>query len=615
MVAEAGWREVARRRLESEEFDLLVVGGGATGAAIARDAATRGLQVALCERGDFASQTSSQSSKLIHGGLRYLQHGAFHLVLESLAERNRLLETAPHLCRPKEFLYPAYAGRFPSPMLLALGVGLYDALALWRPPVRSRRLDSREVHRLVPWLRSAGMLGAQQYVDCQTDDARLVLENLLDAGTVGAVAVSQVEIQPDHRSSGNFRVAQATDRDRGDQFEIRARLLVNATGPFCDSFSGGPPKLRPTVGVHLVVDGDRLPTLGRAVVVHSPRDGRLLFVLPVGCRTIIGTTETDWPGPGDPARPPRPEDAIRAYRRDVDYLLETANHAFPPADLQPKDVITTFAGLRPLMDRGRATRAAASREHAIWSDARGWLHVAGGKLTTMRSMAEEVIDRAIEILRDRGRQGAVRPCQTRARPLPGAGETTQMGTLRGFAPPFGPPPTPTPRSLPPSGTSGPAPSPPHPLAALAPSRSASPNPPAMVRGELSSPAPHATSLGSLDLAPDITAHLTETYGARVGQVLSLVASEASLGRRLDPDLPYLAAELVFAIRSDLACEVEDVLRRRVPLALFSRTHGLDVAEETANLLARERGWSEQRRAQSLLQYRAAVSASGMWQAD
>jgi glycerol-3-phosphate dehydrogenase len=258
----------------------------------------------------------------------------------------------------------------------------------------------------------------------------------------------------------------------------------------------------------------------------------------------------------------------------VDYLLETVNHAFPPANIQPSDVISTFAGLRPLIDRGLATHAATSREHAIWSDARGWLHVAGGKLTTMRSMAEEVVDRSIEILRGRGFEGALRPCQTRARPLPGAGKTIHMGTLKGF-----------------------------------------PNPPAMVRGRRSRPAPHATDLASLDLAPDIAAHLTETYGARVDQVLSLIASDSSLGRRLDPELPHLAAELVFAIRCDLACEVEDVLRRRVPLALFSRTHGLDVAEETAKLLARERGWSVERRAQSLLQYRTAVSASCMWQAD
>jgi len=539
----AGWRETARRRLAGEEFDLLVVGGGATGAAIARDAATRGLRVALCERGDFASQTSSQSSKLIHGGLRYLQHGDLHLVFEALAERRRLLDTAPHLCRPREFLYPAYTGRFPSLRMLSVGVGLYDALALWQSPGRSCRLESHEVHRLVPWLRSAGMQGAQQYFDCWTDDARLVLENLLDAVTAGAVVISQVEIQPDHRRWGSLRVAQATDRDSGDQFEIRARLLVNATGPFCDSFSGGPRRLRPTLGVHLVVDGDRVPTFGRAVVVHSPRDGRLLFVLPAGRRTIVGTTETDWIGAGVP---PRPEDEIRAHRSDVEYLLETVNHAFPPADLKPSDVISTFAGLRPLLDGGLANQGAASREHAIWADARGWLHVAGGKLTTMRSMGEEAVDRAIAILHERGLEAALRPCQTRTRALPGAGKV---------------------------------------------------------------------DLGSFALAPDIAAHLGETYGARVDQVLALVAADASLGRQLDAELPYIAAEIPFAIRSDLACEVEDVLRRRVPLALFSKTHGLDVAEETATLLARDRGWSVERRARSLAAYRAAIATSRLWQTD
>jgi len=322
--------EAARRRLESESFDLLVVGGGATGAAIARDAATRGLRVALCERGDFASQTSSQSSKLIHGGLRYLQHGDFRLVFESLAERRRLLDTAPHLCRPREFLYPCYAGRFPSPMLLSLAWACTTRLPYGKRRYAAARSTPTRSIGWRPGCATRACRARSKYVDCQTDDARLVLENVLDAMTSGAVTLSYVEIQPDLRRSDSFHVAQALDRERGERFEIRARLMVNATGPFCDSFSGGPRKLRPTLGVHLVVDGDRLPTQGRAVVVHSPRDGRLAFLLPAGRRTIIGTTETDWPG-----RPPRPEDEIRALRRDVDYLLELANHAFHPPTCDP----------------------------------------------------------------------------------------------------------------------------------------------------------------------------------------------------------------------------------------------------------------------------------------
>ena len=296
-----------------------------------------------------------------------------------------------------------------------------------------------------------------------------------------------------------------------------------------------------------MVDGDRLPTFGRAVVVHSPRDGRLVFVLPAGRRTIIGTTETDWPGAMVLRGRRGPRTKFAPTRRDVDYLLETANHAFPPAALQPSDVISTFAGLRPLIDRGLATHAATSREHAIWSDARGWLHVAGGKLTTMRSMAEEVVDRAIEMLRDRG-LGRASAALPDSRTSPARGRKGQVLALR--------------------------------LWRLTSSRTST----------------KPTGLASI--------RSTRWY-----------ATDASLGRELDPDLPYLAAELVFAIRSDLACEVEDVLRRRVPLALVSKTHGLDLAEETADLLARERGWSEQRRTQSLLRYRTAVSASRAWQSD
>lgn len=537
-----GWREVARRRLDQEEFDLLVVGGGATGAGIARDAATRGLRVALCERGDFACQTSSRSSRLIHGGLRYLQHADFRLVFEALRERRLLLRNAPHLCRPVEFLYPAYAGAFPSARMMALGVGMYDALALWRPPVRSRHLAPAEIFQASPWLRSAGLQGAQQYIDCQTDDARLVLENVLDAIDAGAVAISRVEVlssrEAQHRRLAGLRVVPARDLDGGARFDIRARLVCNATGPFCGTFAMGPARLRPSKGVHLVLDSAHLPHFGRATVVHSPRDGRLLFVLPAGPRTIVGTTETDWPDEG-PARSPHPDDPICASRRDVDYLLEAVNHAFPPAAVQPEQIIATFAGLRPLVNQGSCS-GATSREHTVWLDASGCLNVGGGKLTTMRAMAEEVVDRAIELMRDRGLEAATRPCQTRTRPLPGAGPT---------------------------------------------------------------------DTAPLDLPPDVAQHLRQTYGSRVPQVMSLIKEDAARSRRLDPALPYIEAELTFAVRNELACEVEDVLRRRVPIALFAKDQGAGTVEVAASILAAEQGWSERRRTYSVIQYRSSLFLS------
>jgi glycerol-3-phosphate dehydrogenase len=537
-----GWREAARRRLDQEEFDLLVVGGGATGAGIARDAATRGLRVALCERGDFACQTSSRSSRLIHGGLRYLQHGDLPLVFEALSERRLLLQNAPHLCRPVEFLYPAYAGTSPSARMMALGVGLYDALALWRPPVSSRHLPPAEVFRKSPWLRSAGLQGAQQYIDCQTDDARLVLEYVLDAVSAGAVVLSQVEVisprKQAYRRLSGLRLVPALDLESGERLEIRARLVINATGPFCDSFALGPAHLRPSKGVHLVLDAERLPHFGRATVVHSPRDGRLMFVLPAGPRTIVGTTETDWPEDGS-VRPPRPEDAIVASPRDVEYLLETVNHAFPPAAAKPEHVISAFAGLRPLVNQG-ASSGATSREHAIWLDAAGILNVGGGKLTTTRAMAEEIANRAIEIMKDRGLEKALRPCQTRTRPLPGAGPA----------------------------------------------------------GEIPS-----------ELPPDIARHIQLTYGARAPHLLSLIKKDGAGARRLEPGLPYIEAELAFAVRFEFACELDDVLCRRVPIGLFGRDQGAGLVDATADILAAERGWSGRRRAYSVLQYRSFLTAS------
>jgi glycerol-3-phosphate dehydrogenase len=541
------WRAAALARLSDETFDAIIVGGGATGAAIARDAALRGLRVAICDHGDFAGQTSSHSSKLIHGGLRYLQYGDLPLVFEGLAERHRLLATAPHLCRPIEFLFPAYQGQRPSLTTLAIGVTMYDALALWRSPVRSRRASASEVYALAPTLRTAGLRGAQLYIDCQTDDTRLVLENVLDAEAAGAVAATYVHLRraPDERR-GYLRTVIAEDRSSGESFPVRARAIVNCTGPFSDAFRGGRPALRPTLGVHIVLDAERLPTGGRAIVIHSPRDGRLIFTLPAGARTIVGTTDTDWQPPGGP-RAPRPEDEIRARGSDIDYLLEAANHAYPPARLTRAEVLSSFAGLRPLIASDAASTSATSREHEIWIDRAGVLTVAGGKLTTMRSMGEEAVDRLIEVLRARGIDRPLDRCVTRTRPLPGAA--------------------------------------------------------------------HPAQLGGYELAADVKTRLLHAYGARAGQVAALAAAHPTLGRRLTPDLPYLRAEVVFAARHDHAVEVEDVLRRRVPLFRDGQDQGLSVAEETARLLGEELGWSDARRARSLADYRAAVAASSRWRTE
>jgi glycerol-3-phosphate dehydrogenase len=550
MTSGPSWRAAALCRLSQDVFDVLVVGGGATGAAVARDAALRGLQVALCERGDFACETSSQSTKLIHGGLRYLEHGHLPLVFEALAERAVLLRTAAHLCRPVEFLFPGYRGESPSLAKLGLGVALYDALALWRPPTRSRRLEASALYRLAPRLRTAGLEGACAFVDCQTDDARLVLEHLLDAGEAGAVVLPYVEVERPQPRRGHLHRLTVLDRPSGARLSVQARAVVSATGPFSDTFRGQDRALRPTLGVHIVLKADRLPTEGRAFVLRAPRDHRIFFVLPAGARTLVGTTDTDW-CPPDSDRPPAPGDEIRARREDVDYLLEAVRHAFPSSRLGPEDVISTFAGLRPLLAGGPEHPSATSREHAIWVDRLGVLTIAGGKLTTLRRMGEETVDRLIELLRARGLDRPLASCTTRTRPLPGAPDAEQGATL----------------------------------------------------------------LAGHELAEDVRLRLQGAYGLRAGQVLALASGDPSLARRLVPDLPYVRAEVLFAARYDRACEVEDVLRRRVPLFRDDPDQGLGVAEHVADLLAAELGWSVARRERSLAAYRAAVAVSRRWRTE
>jgi glycerol-3-phosphate dehydrogenase len=547
MTEAAARRAATLQRFSSRTFDLLIVGGGASGAAAARDAALRGLEVALCEAGDYAGETSSQSSKLIHGGLRYLQYGDLHLVFEGLTERRRLMHTAPHLCRPIEFVFPGYRGESPRLTTLGVGVALYNALALWRPPARGRKLSPGQLYELLPHLRTAGLAGAMAYIDCQTDDARLVLENILDAEASGATVANHVRAEALLRDRrGRVTGAALTDTETGSAFEARARVVLSATGPFTDSFlaDGGAHRLRPTLGVHLVFDSARVPHHGRALVLRSPRDNRLFFSLPAGARTVVGTTDTDWPS----SRPPRIDDEIRARGEDVAYLLEAANHAFPRLRLTPEDVLSTYAALRPLLATSAHTPSETSREHEITRAADGLLVIAGGKLTTLRRMGEEAVDRVIALLHAAGLERTLGLCATPDRPLPGGG------------------------ALP-------------------------------------------ADLAASGLPPDVTARLASAYGSRAGDVVELVRSSSELARRLDPELPYLRAEVVYAARAEHARAVVDVLRRRVPLYRDGRDQGLAAAEDVATILAAELSWSPARRARSLLDYRNAVERSRRWRAD
>ena len=367
---------------------MAIIGGGITGAGIARDAALRGLRVALVEAGDFASGTSSRSSRLIHGGVRYLEHGHLHLVFESSRERRVLLRIAPHLVRPLAFTWPVYRGARVSRLKLAAGLGLYDLLSMFRNVARHERLSKQEVLEHEPALRSEDLVGGARYFDASTDDSRLTLANIVAAVESGAAILNHARVTGFEVVAGQVRRVRAHDAIAGDDFTIRAASVVNATGPWSDEIGALESRIERTSvagsrGAHIAVPRMRVGNREAVTMLH-PHDGRVMFTLPAGDQTIIGTTET----------PTHPSDReSQASREDVAYLLAAANAHFPDAKLDPSDVIAAWSGIRPLA-RQRATGdvGSASREHAIARGPRGVVHVTGGKLTTYREMASQVVN-------------------------------------------------------------------------------------------------------------------------------------------------------------------------------------------------------------------------------
>jgi glycerol-3-phosphate dehydrogenase len=380
--------------LRDGRFDLLILGGGITGAGVALDAALRGFRVGLIDKGDFASGTSSVSSKLIHGGLRYLEHGNFRLVYEALHERGRLLRNAPHLVHPLRFVYPFYRqSRMPA-WKGRIGLLLYDLLAGRENIGRSRFLALHRLREEFPMLRSEGLFSATTYYDAQMDDARACIEVLKSAANEGAFLANYVEAIAFEPAG-----VRVVDRVGGGEFTIRARQVLNATGPWVDQVcriagdSSGP-QLKPTKGVHLVAPNRGLSS---AFLLLHPADGRVFFVIPWLGKTLIGTTDTlDAAGP----------DAVSVAPEDVAYLLEGHNHYFTPP-LSEAELLGRFAGLRPLLKSKTADPASMSRDFGLISSPSGLLSVAGGKYTTYRHMAEVVTD---EIAR---RLGNRQPCRTR----------------------------------------------------------------------------------------------------------------------------------------------------------------------------------------------------------
>lgn len=366
--------------LADEKFDVLIIGGGIVGAGVARDAALRGLKVALIDRHDFAFGTSSRSSRLLHGGIRYLAQGRIGLVREASVEKTILHKIAPHLAEPLPFIFPAFRASSEWPFWqLRIGVKIYDLLCGGKNLGRSRSLNVAEVAKEVPQLERKGLAGAVRYFDGFTQDARLVIDTLRSAEKAGASLANYVRFLKSERNGGGF-AAQCYDEISGSQFTIRSQTIVNATGPWSQQIPGSSVQLRLTKGIHLVFAREKLPVREAVVITEG---SRVLFVLPWGERIILGTTDTDFTGP--------PE-SVQTKTEDVTYLLAAVRRFFPETDLVAGDVISAWSGLRPLIADPRGNPSDISRSHQIRQSQPGWWDVAGGKLTTYRLIAEQTVN-------------------------------------------------------------------------------------------------------------------------------------------------------------------------------------------------------------------------------
>lgn len=523
-------RQVALERLATTPFDVVVVGGGITGAGVALDAASRGLRTALVEREDFASGTSSKSSKLVHGGLRYLQQGEVRLVYQALAERQRLRRNAPHLVRVMPFLLPIFTrdGLFSRKLAWALGkaMWMYDLTGGARIGKLHKRLSTSEALEYMPTLPEDRLAGAYLYYDAATDDARLTLAVARTAALDhGAVVVNRAEVVGfRHDDSGAIVGLQV--RADGRVIDVDAGVVVSAAGVWADAVRGldrdeQPDTIRPAKGVHITVPWDKVRN-EIAAVVPVPKDKRSVFVVPWGDQTYIGTTDTDYDGPlDDPQCTPD----------DVAYLLRAIN-ASVRDEITVDDITGTWAGLRPLVKTAHSGRTAdLSRRHKVQVDDDGLITVTGGKLTTYREMASDTVEAVIHRLGDRRRPGASKRSRTKKLRLRGAVGFDQVRD---------------------GG---------------------------------------ADVAGRSGLDDDAVTHLADRYGGEARVLIAMVESDGSLGELLADGHPYLRAEAVYAARYEMATSVDDVLTRRVPLRLRDADAAVSVASDVAGLIADDLGWS------------------------
>lgn len=379
-------------RMSREMFDVLVIGGGITGAGVARDASSRGMTVALVESSDFASGTSSRSSKLIHGGIRYLENKEFKLVFEALSERKTLFEIAPHLVHPMRFMIPLFTESRVSFFTMGLGMWLYDILSLFQAPEPHKKMRSQETLSVQNELKSDNLVGSYIYYDAYMDDDRLTIETMRSAANFGAAVGNYLHVHGITKAQDHYLV-DVMDKGSQRSIQIRTRQIISCTGPWTDIFGSNVEKnwkkrLRPTKGIHLVLPRTKLP-LNQAVVMGAEKSNRIIFGIPRGDHIIVGTTDTDYPN--DPAQ-------VKSDKDDVEYLLKVLKTYFPNSNVTISDVVSSYSGVRPLVKDESDTPNTTSREHLIFKDPMGLWHVTGGKYTTYRKMAEDAVNQALKDL-------------------------------------------------------------------------------------------------------------------------------------------------------------------------------------------------------------------------
>jgi glycerol-3-phosphate dehydrogenase len=517
-------------RLRRETFDVVVIGGGVTGAGVALDAATRGLAVALLEKNDFASGTSSRSSKLIHGGLRYLEQFEFALVREGLQERALLRQNAPHLSRPLPFLVPVYTRDEGSPLgknvlKLRAGLALYDRLAGRQNFAPYRWLPPEQALAFAPHLSADGLRGAFLYYDGLTDDARLVIEIIKAAAAHGAVVANYAAVNGFVEREGRITGVEVREELADKRLTIAAQIVINATGVWADevmrmSDPAARKTLRPSKGIHVVLPAEKLNNRA-AVLIPSLGEPRFLFVIPWQSRIVIGTTDTDYAGDlNDP----------RATAEEIRRVVESAARSFPDAGITTDDCISSFAGLRSLAGGDAGATKDLSRREVIIENAAGMVSIIGGKLTAWRAMAERAVDLAVK------RLASGDPAAQASLPRSRTAELKLAGSER-------------------------------------------------LKGKVTMEA--ARIAQEFKVPVETVEHLIQSYGGNYAMVLEPTRGRDELKRPLIEGLPHIEAEVIYAVRHEMAVNVEDFLSRRTRLSLLARDGGASSVVRVAQLLAEE----------------------------